>query len=120
MDFSALGAQIVGGVLVPINTRFKASEAAYVLNHSGAKFLLCDNKFLGQNYAQELRDSRITLPSLEHVIDFSGATDAQCTPWQDFLAQGHSVPLKAVHEREKNHAVGFMRHHLHIWDNWQT
>ena len=99
--FSALGAQIVGGVLVPINTRFKGSEAAYVLNHSGAKFLLCDNKFLGQNYAQELRDSRIALPSLEHVIDFSGATDAQCTPWQDFLAQGHSVPLAEVHERER-------------------
>ena len=99
--FSALGAQIVGGVLVPINTRFKGSEAAYVLNHSGAKFLLCDNKFLGQNYAQELRDSRIALPSLEHIIDFSGATDAQCTPWQDFLAQGHSVPLAAVHERER-------------------
>ena len=99
--FSALGAQIVGGVLVPINTRFKGSEAAYVLNHSGAKFLLCDNKFLGRNYAQELRDSRIALPSLEHIIDFSGATDAQCTPWQDFLAQGHSVPLVAVHEREQ-------------------
>ena len=99
--FSALGAQIVGGVLVPINTRFKGSEAAYVLNHSGAKFLLCDNKFLSQNYAQELRDSRIALPSLEHVIDFSGATDAQCTPWQDFLAQGHSVPLAEVHERER-------------------
>ena len=99
--FSALGAQIVGGVLVPINTRFKGSEAAYVLNHSGAKFLLCDNKFLGRNYAQELRDSRIALPSLEHIIDFSGATDAQCTPWQDFLAQGHSVPLAEVHERER-------------------
>ncbi len=68
--FSALGAQIVGGVLVPINTRFKGPEAAYVLNHSGAKFLLCDNKFLGQNYAQELRDSGITLPNLEHIIDF--------------------------------------------------
>lgn len=99
--FSSLGAQIVGGVLVPINTRFKASEAAYVLNHSGAKFLLCDNKFLGQNYAQELRDSGIPLPTLEHIIDFSGATDAQCTPWQDFLAQGISVPLMAVHEREQ-------------------
>ena len=99
--FSALGAQIVGGVLVPINTRFKGSEAAYVLNHSGAKFLLCDNKFLGQNYAQELRDSGIALPSLEHIIDFSGNTDTQCRPWQDFLVQGNSVPLMAVHEREQ-------------------
>ncbi|MEY3166455.1 MAG: hypothetical protein RLZZ343_258 [Actinomycetota bacterium] len=99
--FSALGAQIVGGVLVPINTRFKGSEAAYVLNHSGAKFLLCDNKFLGQNYAQELRDSGIALPSLEHIIDFSGHTDTHCTPWQDFLVQGNSVPLMAVHEREQ-------------------
>ena len=33
--FAALGAQLVGGVLVPINTRFKGHEAAYVIERSG-------------------------------------------------------------------------------------
>lgn len=120
MDFSALGAQIVGGVLVPINTRFKASEAAYVLNHSGAKFLLCDNKFLGQNYAQELRDSRITLPSLEHVIDFQGPRTLNAHLGKIFLRKVIQYRSRRCMNARKNHAVGFMRHHLHIWDNWQT
>ena len=29
--FAAIGAQLVGGVLVPINTRFKGHEADYVI-----------------------------------------------------------------------------------------
>ena len=53
--FAALGAQLVGGVLVPINTRFKGHEAAYVIERSGAKFLFCCNDFLGTNYVNELR-----------------------------------------------------------------
>src|SRR5439155_20214367 len=33
------GVPLAGGVLVPINVRFTAGEIAYILNHSGAKFL---------------------------------------------------------------------------------
>ena len=38
-SFAALGAIGAGGVLVPLNTRFKGAEAAYVLGRSGARFL---------------------------------------------------------------------------------
>ncbi|MGB1087834.1 MAG: AMP-binding protein, partial [Alphaproteobacteria bacterium] len=44
---AALGGQMAGGVLVPINTRFKGSEAADILDRSGAKILFTVNGFLG-------------------------------------------------------------------------
>ena len=52
--FGALGA---GGVLVPLNTRFKGAEAAFVLGRSGARFLCTVNGFLGTDYVALLRDA---------------------------------------------------------------
>ncbi|MFE5476150.1 FadD3 family acyl-CoA ligase [Nocardia sp. NPDC056541] len=48
---AAFGLVTAGGVLVPINTRFKAEEAADVVRRSGAKLLLVQQGFLGTNYA---------------------------------------------------------------------
>ena len=45
-----LGAQFSGGVLVPLNTRFKGAEAAYVLRRSGATILCTVSGFLGVDY----------------------------------------------------------------------
>ena len=39
-EIAALGLQCAGAVLVTLNTRFKASEAAYVLEKSGAKIMM--------------------------------------------------------------------------------
>src|SRR5207253_8063967 len=36
---AALGVHGAGGVLVPLNTRYKGDEAAYVLSRSGARLL---------------------------------------------------------------------------------
>ena len=41
------GLHAVGAVLVPLNTRFKGPEAAYILQKSGAKVLLTVTDFLG-------------------------------------------------------------------------
>ena len=51
---TSLGVYAAGGVLVPINTRFKAAEAAHVLNTSGARFLCTVTDFLGTDYVSEL------------------------------------------------------------------
>jgi acyl-CoA synthetase (AMP-forming)/AMP-acid ligase II len=48
---AALGAVTAGGVLVPINTRFKADETAYVVERSGARLLFTVREFLGVDYA---------------------------------------------------------------------
>jgi HIP---CoA ligase len=47
---SALGALRAGAVLVPMNTRFKGSEASYVLRASGATTLVTVRGFLGVDY----------------------------------------------------------------------
>ncbi|NKY57528.1 FadD3 family acyl-CoA ligase [Nocardia flavorosea] len=47
---AALGLMTAGGVLVPVNTRFKAEEAADVIRRSGAKALLVQKGFLGADY----------------------------------------------------------------------
>lgn len=47
---AALGLMTAGGVLVPVNTRFKAEEAADVIRRSGARALLVQKGFLGVDY----------------------------------------------------------------------
>ena len=47
---AALGLLTAGGALVPVNTRFKADEAADVITRSGAKALLVQKGFLGAEY----------------------------------------------------------------------
>ena len=45
---AAFGLLTAGGVLVPVNTRFKAEEAADIIGRSGAKAVLIQKGFLGQ------------------------------------------------------------------------
>ena len=47
---AAFGIMAAGGVLVPVNTRFKADEAADVVARSGAKTVLVQQGFLDQDF----------------------------------------------------------------------
>jgi acyl-CoA synthetase (AMP-forming)/AMP-acid ligase II len=47
---AAFGLLTAGGVLVPVNTRFKAAEAEDVIRRSGAKAVLVQEGFLGLEY----------------------------------------------------------------------
>ena len=47
---AAFGLLTAGGVLVPVNTRFRAEEAADVIGRSGAKAVLVQKGFLGLDY----------------------------------------------------------------------
>ncbi|MEU0538513.1 FadD3 family acyl-CoA ligase [Nocardia sp. NPDC005978] len=47
---AAGGLVTAGGVLVPVNTRFKAAEAADVIARSGARMVLAQQGFLGADY----------------------------------------------------------------------
>jgi HIP---CoA ligase len=48
---AAFGLLTAGGVLVPVNTRFKAEEAADIIGRSGAKAVLIQKGFLGLDYS---------------------------------------------------------------------
>src|SRR3954469_17693685 len=67
---AALGAQAAGGVLVPLNRRFKGAEAAYVLRRSGAKALITVNGFLDTDYVAMLQKaaSEEPLPDLATIV----------------------------------------------------
>jgi acyl-CoA synthetase (AMP-forming)/AMP-acid ligase II len=47
---AAFGLLTAGGVLVPVNTRFKNEEAADIVSRSGAKAVLVQQGFLGMDY----------------------------------------------------------------------
>jgi HIP---CoA ligase len=47
---AAFGLLTAGGVLVPVNTRFKADEAADIIRRSGAKLVLFEKGFLGLDF----------------------------------------------------------------------
>src|SRR6185295_10455905 len=51
---AAFGIMTAGGVLVPVNTRFKADEAADVVARSGAKAVMVQKGFLGQDFSVAL------------------------------------------------------------------
>jgi len=87
---AALGILGAGGVLVPINTRIKGEEAAYLLRRSGAAALLVAPDFLGLNLLGQLRAADPDNPTLARAVTISGAeAAAQC--WSDFMAAGGAV-----------------------------
>ncbi|WP_327001160.1 FadD3 family acyl-CoA ligase [Dactylosporangium sp. NBC_01737] len=73
---AALGVVTAGGVLVPLNTRFKGPEAGYILSRSGARLLLVDDGFLGNRYVDSLAGSK--LPDLSDIVPFD--------EWDAFVA----------------------------------
>ncbi|MEH6636481.1 MAG: FadD3 family acyl-CoA ligase [Halioglobus sp.] len=93
---AAIGAQSVGGVLVPLNTRLKGAEAAYILQSSGAKILFTVGDFLGVSYPQQLRDQ--SLPRLQQIVMLSGAAE-HTQSWSDFIAAGDGVTAAEVEQR---------------------
>jgi acyl-CoA synthetase (AMP-forming)/AMP-acid ligase II len=93
---AAIGAQSVGGVLVPLNTRMKGAEAAYILQASGARLLFTVGDFLGVSYPELLRDQ--DLHGLEQVVMLSGEAEG-AVDWEAFLAQGDGVSGAEVERR---------------------
>ncbi|MEV7511151.1 FadD3 family acyl-CoA ligase [Streptomyces sp. NPDC091201] len=105
---SALGAVSAGAVLVPLNTRFKGAEAAYVLGRSRARLLFVTGTFLGTSYVASLRRAASEgpgsgplpgLPHLEQVVVLADDAPESFRTWKEFLAGGDGVPAGAVRER---------------------
>ncbi|MBC7172544.1 MAG: AMP-binding protein, partial [Polyangiaceae bacterium] len=88
---AAIGAHSVGGVVVPVNTRYKGLEAAYLLRKSRARALVTVNGFLGTDYVALLRDSGEETPDLAHTIVLRGETPRGAMSFDDFLAGGAAI-----------------------------
>lgn len=67
---AASAIESIGAIMVPINTRFKGGEAAYVLGKTRARVLFTVGAFLGNDYAAMLQGA--DLPALRHIVKMDG------------------------------------------------
>jgi acyl-CoA synthetase (AMP-forming)/AMP-acid ligase II len=96
---AALGVHAAGGVLVPVNTRFKGPEAAEVVARSGAVALLAAPGFLGVDHVAMLRESGVPLPRLATIVVVRGPAPSGTIGWEGFLTRGASVSAAEAEAR---------------------
>jgi acyl-CoA synthetase (AMP-forming)/AMP-acid ligase II len=113
---AAFGLLTAGGVLVPVNTRFKIEEAGDIIARSGAKAVLVQQGFLGVDY---------TLPS-----SWPGTRPPVIDLKSDFLSSGtpFSRPLASTDISDiiftsgtTGRPKGVMMHHaqnLRLYEEW--
>jgi len=76
-----------GAVVVPMNTRYKTHEVAYILGNAEAKAVFMSQGFLGIDYAAMLAEVRPNLPLLREAITVGGEPPG-LRPYADVLARG--------------------------------
>ncbi|HXC41412.1 MAG TPA: AMP-binding protein [Burkholderiales bacterium] len=77
-----LSLQAAGASLVPLNTRFKASEVGYILKKSRARFIVLADRFLDADYLAMLDEA--ASPHIEKRIVLGDA--ARGDSWEAFVA----------------------------------
>ena len=85
---AALGVHAAGGVVVPVNTRFKGDETAFVLDRSGARLLFCSTGFLGTDHLDLLRSADGGVPScVEQIVALREPVTPGLVGFSDFVAR---------------------------------
>ena len=95
---AALGVHVAGGIVVPINTRFKGREAAYVLEASQARLLFTVTDFLDTDYVSLLTEAGLP-PKLEEIIVLRGSVPPTAVSFAAFIARADGVDDGAVSAR---------------------
>ncbi len=93
-----LGLHTAGAVLVPLNTRFKGNEAAFIIGKARARMLFTVTDFLDTDYVALLAGVE-GLDTLEETVVLRGAVADGTTAWDDFMARADQVPTEAAVER---------------------
>jgi acyl-CoA synthetase (AMP-forming)/AMP-acid ligase II len=84
---ACLATTYAGGVLVPLNTRYTASEATDILARTGAPLLFASGEFLGADKAASI--DRDALPDLRHVVRVP--IEKSDGTWDEFVARGDNL-----------------------------
>ena len=99
---AVLGLVSVGAVLVPLSTRYKGAEAAYILGRSRTRVLVAAGEVLGVDYPALLEGHDLTHLARRIVLADDGPDGWQT--WESFVAAGDAVRPSVVGQRET--AVG--------------
>src|SRR5262245_20984472 len=78
----------IGAVLVPVNTRFRTDDVAYVLGHSGARTLLLAARSGPINYLGMVREAAPGLPGLRHIVALGENLPGDVVVWDHLMAAG--------------------------------
>ncbi|HMC40975.1 MAG TPA: AMP-binding protein [Acidimicrobiales bacterium] len=95
---SALGILATGAWLVPLNTRFKGREAAYVVRKSEARVVVCANGFLGTQPLRMLSEADPDLV-LDRCIVVDGPVPQGALSFDDLRIAAESVDEKVALRR---------------------
>jgi acyl-CoA synthetase (AMP-forming)/AMP-acid ligase II len=91
---AALGVLATGAWLVPLNTRLKGDEAAFILGKTDARLLFAADGFLGTGYVDAVRAVAPDLRALGDAVVLPLPGESTATGWDDFLARGAAVPIE--------------------------
>ena len=95
---TAMAVAFVGGVLVPLNTRFTAYEAAALIRRSEAVAVLAFTGFLGRDYLASLRELG-TLDGLKAAVALRGPSAEGALSLPELLALGEETDEAEVWAR---------------------
>lgn len=95
---AALGVQLAGGAVIPLNTRFKQAEAAYIADTARASHAFVAAGFLGADYPAMLDTA--ALPHLRRIVSFDEApASARVESWSAFRARAAACTPDALQAR---------------------
>src|SRR5258705_2026825 len=97
----------IGAVLVPVNTRFRTEDMAYILGQSDAAAVVLADRSGPVDYLAMIREVVPALgsrpdprfPCLRHVVVLSDRAETGVARWRGRLARGGSLHAPWLHDR---------------------
>mgnify|MGYP006285961385 CR=1 FL=1 len=102
----------MGGVVVPMNTRYRAKEVDYIMNNSEATCLVMTSEFLKSDYVAIMDSLRGKIPNLRKVVVLGERMSEGMIPFGDLLEKGadhqNNDDLKSIMGEVEEHDVIFI------------
>lgn len=91
--YAWLAANMIGAVMVPVNSRFVDEEVKYILNHSEARLLVTSNE-----YMEIVGKIRNDIPLIENVITIDNTRVHNSIPFSGLLENKDELKPMDIHE----------------------